>query len=111
MSIKFWTADKADRPNVLYRIIVARFPQVVSGAATNFNSVYPFETATLGASGKKDEKNRDCDTEGLGEGDVKAKYEMERTNVERGRIGSRGDNWGMRMGMGGWGRTKRRVKG
>lgn len=51
MSIKFWIANKADRPNVLYRIMVVRCPKIISGSATGYNTAYPFQTATLGSTG------------------------------------------------------------
>ena len=51
MSIKIWLANKLDRPNVMYRIIICKVPKTVNGTAVNSNNTYPFQLAQLGVTG------------------------------------------------------------
>lgn len=51
MSIKLWLANKLDRPNVMYRVIVLRCPKSVENTIVTYNNRYPFELATLGSTG------------------------------------------------------------
>jgi len=53
MSLKIWFANKSDRPNVMFRVIICRAPKIVTGAATTYNSMYPFQPANLGATGNQ----------------------------------------------------------
>jgi hypothetical protein len=51
MKIKLWMANKADRPNLMYRIMVVRMPKSIGGTVTDYQNVYPFETVNQGAVG------------------------------------------------------------
>jgi len=53
MSLKIWFANKSDRPNVMYRVIILRCPKVVTGSTTSYNNLYPFQTADLGSNGNQ----------------------------------------------------------
>lgn len=50
MSIKLYLANKDDRPNTMYRIIVAVLPKEVNGTVTT-NVFDPFQVGTIGAIG------------------------------------------------------------
>lgn len=53
MAIRLWLSNKNDRPNVIYRIIVARLPKTYDGtivSATNFN---PFQIPNSGGLGNR----------------------------------------------------------
>lgn len=52
MSLKLWIANKLDRPNVMYRILIVRVPKTVAGVATG-NSFDPFQTVNQGSTGNK----------------------------------------------------------
>lgn len=52
LSLKIWLANKLDRPNVMYRVIVCRAPKAIAGALTAFDT-QPFDTATLGSTSMK----------------------------------------------------------
>lgn len=52
MSLKFWLANKADRPNVQYRVIVYRATKTVTGAITTYSTL-PFQVADQGSTGNK----------------------------------------------------------
>jgi len=51
MSLKLWIANKQDRPNVMYRLLIVRMPKTIGGIATTNGNTYPFQTANLGANG------------------------------------------------------------
>jgi len=51
MSLKIWIANKSDRPNIMYRILIVRVPKTIQGTATTNSNVYPFQTANLGSTG------------------------------------------------------------
>jgi len=52
MALKIWLANKSDRPNVMYRIMVVRMPKAVTGTVVTAANTTPFETTTpLGATG------------------------------------------------------------
>lgn len=53
MSIKLWIANKLDRPNVMYRIMVIRAPKAVSGALVGFDTIDWFEQANLGSTNNR----------------------------------------------------------
>lgn len=50
MALKIYLANKSDRPNTMYRLIVAVLPKVVTTNITT-NVFDPFQISTLGASG------------------------------------------------------------
>jgi len=50
MSLKFYLANKNDRPNAMYRIIVAVLPKVVNTTVTS-NVFDPFQIANAGVTG------------------------------------------------------------
>ena len=50
MSLKLWIANKLERPNIMYRIIIARAPKSLQGSLTTYQA-YPFQTANLGSTG------------------------------------------------------------
>jgi hypothetical protein len=51
MTMKLWIASKADRPNVMFRVIIAKMPKSIGNTTTNSSNVYLFQTAQLGATG------------------------------------------------------------
>jgi len=51
MSLKLWIANKKDRFNVMYRVIIARMPKAIGGTLTTSSNVDIFQAAQLGASG------------------------------------------------------------
>jgi len=51
MALKIWIANKLDRPNVMYRIILARLPKTLAGSAVTNSNVFAFQNANLGATG------------------------------------------------------------
>lgn len=51
MSIKFWLANKDDRPNVMYRIMVVRCPKTVSNTIVTYNNINPFQPVNQGSVG------------------------------------------------------------
>lgn len=53
MLLKFWIANKSDRPNVMYRLIVARVPKAINGTATTSINVDPWDDVQLGSNGNK----------------------------------------------------------
>lgn len=53
MSLKIWLANKNDRPNLMYRIIIARVPKTVAGAAVTTTFVNFWDDTQLGAVGNK----------------------------------------------------------
>lgn len=53
MSIKLWLSNKLDRPNVMYRIIVARIPKAINGTAVTSTNVDPWDDIQLGSNGNK----------------------------------------------------------
>lgn len=53
MSLKIWMANKLDRPNVMYRLIIARVPKTVAGAITTNTFVNFWDDTQLGAVGNK----------------------------------------------------------
>jgi len=53
MSLKIWFANKSDRPNVMFRVIICRAPKIVSGSTVTYNSMYPFQPADLGTTGNQ----------------------------------------------------------
>jgi len=54
MSLKIYLANKFDRPNTMYRIIIARVPKTVGGVATTYTSITnPFDDPQLGSTGNK----------------------------------------------------------
>lgn len=53
MSIKMWLANKSDRPNVMYRIIVATTPKAIGGTAVTNTNVDPWDDIQLGSNGNK----------------------------------------------------------
>jgi len=54
MSLKIWYANKNDRPNCMFRVIVARAPKAVNGVATTASSISdPFDQLQLGNTGNK----------------------------------------------------------
>jgi hypothetical protein len=50
MALKFYLANKSDRPNTMYRIIVAVLPKVVGTTVTS-NVFDPFQIANAGVTG------------------------------------------------------------
>jgi len=54
MSLKIYLANKIDRPNTMYRVIIARAPKAVNGVATTASSITdPFDQVQLGNTGNK----------------------------------------------------------
>ena len=51
MQIKIWLANKLDRPNIMYRIMVVRMPKAIGTTSTTSSNVYPFQAAQLGGTG------------------------------------------------------------
>lgn len=51
ISIKMYLANKGDRPNTFYRVIVAVVPKVHSGTVVTTNVFDPFQLANGGANG------------------------------------------------------------
>lgn len=49
MSLSIWFANKLDRPNVMYRVIIARVPKNITGTTTTASNVYPFTDVNLGS--------------------------------------------------------------
>jgi hypothetical protein len=49
MSLKLWLANKADRPNLMYRFMVIRCPKSLQGSLTTYQA-YPFQTANLASA-------------------------------------------------------------
>jgi len=50
MSIKLWLANKLDRPNVMYRIIVCRTPKTMSGTIVSWLNCPIFDGPALGVT-------------------------------------------------------------
>lgn len=46
MKVRLWLANKIDRPNVIYRVIVVVLPKYYGGALTTGNNVDLFQTAS-----------------------------------------------------------------
>jgi len=53
MSLKLWLANKDDRPNIMYRIIVATTPKAIGGTAVTNTNVDPWDDIQLGSNGNK----------------------------------------------------------
>lgn len=53
MAVKLWIANKGDRPNVMYRIIIARVPKTVAGVAVTTTFVDFWDQEQLGSVGNK----------------------------------------------------------
>lgn len=53
MSLKIWLANKRDRPNLMYRIIVATTPKSINGTIVNNVNVDPWDDIQLGSNGNK----------------------------------------------------------
>jgi len=53
MSLKLWIANKLDRPNVMYRLIVATTPKAIGGTAVTSTNVDPWDDIQLGSNGNK----------------------------------------------------------
>lgn len=53
MAVKLWIANKGDRPNVMYRIIIARVPKTIAGVAVTTTFVNFWDDTQLGAVGNK----------------------------------------------------------
>jgi len=51
MTLRLWLSNKADRPNLLYRIIIAKLPKSYNAVTTTSSSIIPFQFAQLGATG------------------------------------------------------------
>jgi hypothetical protein len=51
MTMKIWLATKLDRPNVMFRIIVAKMPKSIGTTHTTSNNVYIFQLSQTGATG------------------------------------------------------------
>lgn len=51
MSLRISMFNKADRPNMSYRIIVCTMPKAVAGTTVSYNNTYPFQLANLGNNG------------------------------------------------------------
>ena len=51
MTMRIWLANKLDRPNVMYRIIICKMPKSIGATLTTSSSTYIFQAAQLGASG------------------------------------------------------------
>jgi hypothetical protein len=52
-SVKLWLANKADRPNRMYRIMILKFPKTVQGTITGAGTINPFDVANFGNTGNK----------------------------------------------------------
>jgi len=61
MSIKLWLANKRDRPNLMYRIIVATTPKAIGGTAVTNTNVDPWDDIQLGSNGNKMIRMLDAD--------------------------------------------------
>lgn len=61
MSLKIWLANKLDRPNLMYRMIICTVPKTLAGAATTYNNVDLFDVTQLGATGNRLLLNLDRD--------------------------------------------------
>ncbi len=53
MAMTLWIANKLDRPNVMYRVIIARVPKNITGTTTTASNVYPFTDQNLGSCGNQ----------------------------------------------------------
>lgn len=54
MSLKIWLANKSDRPNLHYRIIIAKVPKQLAGVVTTASSITnPWEADETGSVGNK----------------------------------------------------------
>ena len=53
MHIKLWLANKLDRPNIMYRIMIVRMPKSIGATVTTSNNVDPFQSSQLGATGNR----------------------------------------------------------
>lgn len=51
MSVKIWLANKLDRPNIMYRIMVLVLPRMYNGAVVSYGSIDPCEPCTQGSNG------------------------------------------------------------
>ena len=51
MKLTIWLANKLTRPNLIYRIIVAKLPKSYNAITTTASSLLPFQYAQLGATG------------------------------------------------------------
>lgn len=51
MVCKLWLASKADRPNQLYRVIVARIPKAINGVLSTASNVDLFKADHVGTNG------------------------------------------------------------
>lgn len=51
MVCRLWLANKADRPNILYRVIVARLPKIYGGSATSGTNLDLFRADNLSSNG------------------------------------------------------------
>lgn len=51
MLIRLWLANKLDRPNILYRVVVCVLPRMYSGAVVTGGSIDPGVTVNAGAVG------------------------------------------------------------
>jgi len=50
ISLKLWLANKLDRPNLLYRIMVVRAPKTVTSTIVGYNNIYPFQNPDVGGA-------------------------------------------------------------
>lgn len=53
MSLKIWIANKLDRPNLHYRVIIARIPKAINGVAVTSSYVDFWDADNLGSMGNK----------------------------------------------------------
>jgi hypothetical protein len=53
MSITLWIANKLDRPNIMYRVMVLRMPKSIGAQLTNSSNVDLFQAPQLGANGNR----------------------------------------------------------
>lgn len=53
LSLSIWLANKQDRPNLMYRVIVARVPKAVEGVPTNYISLKYWQIEDQGQLGNK----------------------------------------------------------
>lgn len=53
MSIRLWLANKLDRPNIMYRVVIGTVPQVQNVTAVNANNIDWTQTANTGATGNR----------------------------------------------------------
>jgi hypothetical protein len=51
MTLKLWLANKKDRFNLMYRVIIAKMPKSIGNTITASNNVYIFQVAQLCATG------------------------------------------------------------